>query len=129
MAFKVPNTTSTNKDEYKADKYVIPFAPELIKFILEDKKMTTYRFGDKYSYLQPGDRIKVQDSNTKDIVTNAVITRKTKATFAELPVSTGSHESYTDKEHQRNVLSGYYAYIGRKIKDDDPFLIFSFKLV
>ena len=124
MTFKVPQNTSTNKDEFIADRYVIPFASELIEFILDDKKMTTYRYGDKYDYLQPGDTIKIQNSDTKIIVANAVITDKTPTSFADLP-----HDAYTNKEHQRNVLSGYYAYIGRQIEDDDRFLVFSFKLV
>jgi len=34
MTFAVPNKTTINKDEYRPEPYVIPFAPELVSFIL-----------------------------------------------------------------------------------------------
>lgn len=129
MVFKVPDKTTTIDDEYIADKYVLPFAPELVKLILDNKKTTTYRLGDKYDYLQSGDNIKIQNSVTKEIVAEAVITNKSTATFAELPISGGGHEVYADKEHQRKVLSGHYPHIGRQIDDDDLFLVLNFKLI
>lgn len=129
MTFHVPNTTSVNAEEFVPDDHVIPFAPELVAFIAEEKKLTTYRFGTKYDYLKIGETVKIQNSATKEIVGNAVITGKCDSTFKDIPTTTGTHESYRDKEHQREVLSGYYAYIGRPIADDDPFLIFDFKLI
>jgi hypothetical protein len=129
MAFRVPNITSVNTDEFKPDLYVIAFAPELIGYILEDKKLTTYRYGTKYDYLKVGDSVQIQNSKSTEIVGNAVITEKSSTTFKDLPIINGAHESYRNKECQREVLSGYYAYIGRAIRDDDIFLSFSFKLV
>lgn len=129
MSFQVPDVTSTNNTEFVPDKYVIPFAPELVSLILDDKKSTTYRFGKKYDYLQTGDRVKIQNSNSKKIVADAEITAKAETTFKELPLDDGSHEAYEDKEHQRQVLSGYYAYVGRPISDDDIFLVLDFKLI
>jgi hypothetical protein len=129
MTFRVPQKTSVNDEEFKPDAYVVAFAPELIDFILQDKKLTTYRFGDKYDYLQVGDRVKIQNSQTKELPANAVIVRKVATTFEGLPVALGTHETYSDKEHQRQVLSGYYAYLGRPLEDDDPFLVFDFKLL
>jgi len=46
-----------------------------------------------------------------------------------LPISTEGHEVYQDKEHQRQVFSGYYAFLSRPIKDLDEFLIFEFELI
>lgn len=129
MTFQVPQKTSINAEECKPDQYVVPFAPELITFILEDQKLTTYRYGDKYDYLNVGDEISIQNSATKQIVAKAVITNKARTTFGQLPVQLGTHESYKDKEHQRQVLSGYYAYVGRPLEDEDPFLVFDFELV
>jgi hypothetical protein len=129
MIFKIPKRTSVNREEYIPQKHVIPFAPELVQFILDKKKLTTYRFGTKYDYLKVGDRVGIQNSETKETVGQAIITGKQTSNFREIPIITGTHESYKDKEHQRTVLSGYYAYIGRPIADDDPFLVFDFKLI
>jgi hypothetical protein len=129
MTFQVPDKTSINSDEFKADANVIPFAPELINFILEDLKVTTYRFGRKYDYLHVGDVVSIQDSSSKQMVCKAEITGKSSTTFKELPLESGTHETYKDKEHQRGVLTGYYAYIGRPIDDEDEFLVFDFKLL
>ena len=127
--FQVPSNTSVNTNEFVPDDHVIPFAPELVAFIREEKKLTTYRFGEKYDYLNVGETVKIQNSATKEIVGNALITGKSGSAFKDIPTTTGTHESYRDKEHQREVLSGYYAYIGRPIADDDPFLVFDFKLM
>ncbi|MBW4061018.1 ASCH domain-containing protein [Candidatus Saccharibacteria bacterium] len=129
MSYQVPPTTSVNDDEFIPNKNVIPFAPELVQFILDERKLTTYRFGKKYDYHQVGDLVEIQNSTTKEIVGQARILAKRSTTFEGVPVNTGTHESYRDKEHQRQVLSGYYAYIGREIADDDPFLIFDFALI
>lgn len=129
MTFHVPDRTSINKKEFKPDEYAIAFAPELIEFILQDRKLTTYRYGDKYLYLKVGDEISIQDSKTGEIRAKARITGKMKTTFGELPIQIGTHEAYRDKKHQREVLSGYYAYLGRLLVDEDPFLVFDFKLV
>ncbi len=128
MIFRVPDTTSTNEKEFTPDKYAIAFAPELVDFILQNLKLTTYRYGDKYDYLKVGDEIGIQDSSTGKIMAKAKIINKARTTFRDLPIQTGVHESFTDKEHQRKVLSGYYAYLGREISDSDPFLVFDFKL-
>lgn len=124
MSFQVPDNTSTYKDEYKPDAYVIPVAPELVRFITDELKLTTYRFGNKYDYLKEGDEVGIQNAASKEIAGKALIKRKGKALFKDLPLSDGLHESYKDKEHQRQVLSGYYAYLGRPIADDDEFLVF-----
>lgn len=129
MTFQVSDTTSINNDEFKPRPHVIAFAPELINFILEDLKVTTYRFGKKYDYLKVGDVVDIQDSSTRRIVGSAEITGKNSTTFKDLPLTSDTHESYKDKEHQRNVLSGYYAYIGRPIEDKDDFLVFDFRLL
>ena len=129
MNFQVPTKTTINDSEYKPDPYVLPFAPELVDFIQKNLKLTTYRFGDKYDYLNVGDVVTIQNSATKEYVLKARITNKQSTTFAHLPLDNGAHESYKDKDHQRNVLSGYYKYIGRDIKDDDSFLVISFELL
>ena len=127
--FTVPDQTSTYAEEFTRPMYTISFAPELVGFILENRKLTTYRYGTKYDYLQVGDEVAIQNAATKELVARATIKRKTRTTFGELPVKAETHESYKDKEHQRQVLSGYYAYIGRPLEDDDLFLVFDFELV
>jgi len=129
MTFDVPDLTSINQTEFKPEQYVIAFAPELVAFIQDNLKLTTYRFGNKYNYLEVDDIVKIQNSATERIVCKAKITSKSKMLFKDLPITSGSHEAYKNKEHQREVLSGYYAYIGRLIDDSDEFLVFDFKLI
>jgi hypothetical protein len=129
MSFDAPEKTTVNTDEFVPDPYAIGFAPELIALILADLKLTTYRFGTKYDYLQVGDRVRIQNSDTKEIVGEAEITAKSQMLFKDLPLASGTHEGYRDKEHQREVISGYYAFLGRPIVDEDVFLVFDFELV
>lgn len=96
--------------------------------MLDGQKLTTYRFGSKYDYLQVGDKIRLQDSASEEVVASATITSKSRITFGDMPVDDGSHEAYRDKEHQRDVISGYYAYLERPIGDADEFLVFTFEL-
>ena len=125
---KVPDNTTVNTTEFRPDSDTIAFAPELIDFIKKNEKLTTYRFGNKYNHFNVGDIIKYQNSTTGETVGKLRIRQKIKITFAELPLNNASHETYEDKYHQRKVLSGYYAYIGREIADDDLFLVFDFEL-
>lgn len=126
---EVPITTSTFTKEPIAADHVIPFAPELVNFILEKSKLRTYRYGRKYDYLQTGDEVGIQNVETKGILAKAEIVGKEYTTFAELPLDTEGHETYRDKEHQRQVFSGYYAYLGRPIEDEDEILVLDFRLV
>ena len=124
---KVPRKTSIYEVEPVPDKYVIPFAPELVQFLESGEKVETYRYGDKYEYLEVGDLVVIQNNKTKEGVFNANIVEKKKTTFASLPLTSSGHEGYESKDQQRAVFSGYYAYLGRPIENDDPFLIFTFR--
>lgn len=124
-----PDHTSRYSIEPQVDPYILPFAPELIPFIVRGEKVKTYRYGKKYDYLKIGDNVKIQNLATKTIIASASILSKETVLFAELPLESGlTHESYASKERQREVFSGYYAYLKRSIRDDDPFLIIEFKL-
>ncbi len=125
----VPNKTSEYKIEPKHKKYTIHFASELIDLLSKGEKIKTYRFGTKYEYLQVGDNVNLSDLENKKIIGEAKITDKERKLFKDIPVDNTGHEEYRDKEHQREVFSGYYAYLGRKIKDDDMFLVFTFESV
>ncbi len=125
---KVPQKTTKYNEEPIHDKYIVGFAPELINFIKEGKKVLTYRFGNKYNYLKPEDIVKVEDTVNKKVIGKAKVISKEQTTFGELPLNIPGHETYTNKEHQRKVFSGYYAYLGKNIQDDDVFLILGFKL-
>lgn len=127
--FKAPKDTTINPREFIPEKGVLPFAPELIQFIVAGEKLTTYRYGDKYDYLKPGDIVSLQNSDTKKIIGKAEVVDKSQLTFAELPLKTSGHETYKNKGHQRKVLSGYYAYLKRELRDNDVFLKLEFKLL
>lgn len=126
---EVPENTSVNKTEYIPPKGAIAFAPELVGFIQSGEKQSTYRYGLKYDYINVGDTIDIVDSRTEKVGAKVVITAKRKTLFSDLPLAFDKHEVYKDKEHQRHVLGGYYAYIGRPIQDDDVFLVFEFEQV
>lgn len=126
VVIKAPDDTTTNLNESTPEKNVLSFAPELISFILDKKKTATYRLGRKYDYLNAGDKVQLQNSRTGEIVGEAIIASKSYTLFGDLPLEGRGHESYKDKEHQRKVFSGYYAYIGRPISDDDEFLVLGF---
>lgn len=127
--FRVPKKTSIYSSHSEHDKYILGFAPELIEFIIKNQKIRTYRFGDKYDYLQVGDQVKIFDSINKKIYGTAIITLKEKTTFKDLPLDNPGHEAYRNKDHQRKVFSGYYKFLDRQIYDSDPFVIFEFKLI
>lgn len=116
--------------EPKPSAYVISFAPELIPAILSGEKVMTYRYNGagKYEYLNVGDKVNIQNSKSDEIVAPGVVTDKERTMFLDLPLDRPGHEPYGNKEEQRAVFSGYYAYLGRPIKDEDPFLILGYKL-
>ncbi len=127
--FKVPKKTSVFKNHVHSPVGTMSFAPELIKFIKEKKKYQTYRFADeKYQKIQVGDIVTIKEYGG-GILGPAKITKKIKTTFKGLPLKNDGHETPKNKEHQRKVMSGYYAFFGREIRDEDPFIILDFKLI
>ncbi len=125
---KVPSKTFVNLIEPQFAKYAISFAPELIPIILSGEKVKTYRYGNKYDYLKVGDLVQIENTKTKEIVAQAVVLNKQPTTFGELPLTLQGHEEYESKEQQRNVMSGYYAYLGKALENSDQFLILEFQL-
>lgn len=127
--FKVPQKTSVFKNHTHSPVGIISFAPELIKFIKEKRKYQTYRFADeKYQQIKVGDVVSIKEYGGA-IIGPAKITKKVSTTFVDLPLDSPGHETPKDKEHQRKVLSSYYAFLGREIRDDDPFIILDFELI
>lgn len=127
--FKVPKKTTVWKKEPKSDLYSLNFAPELITFIIEKRKWRTYRFGNKYDYLNVGDEITVRDNTGKLLEKKGMVAGKRKVLFKDLLLKLEGYEEYESKERQRKVFSGYYAFLGRETKDNDKFLVIDFKLV
>lgn len=125
---QVADKTSVYKKEPKTDKYHLSFAPELIDIIKSEEKIKTYRYGKKYDYLKPGDIVKIENTVTREILGNAKVTSKKHTTFKKLPLRLEGHETYKNKEHQRKVFEGYYAYLKKPIKDSDGFIVLQFKL-
>ncbi len=127
--FAVPAKTTVNTTEPTVERYSLAFSPELAEFVKSGQLKTAYRFGKKYDYLQEGDEIQIKNLVTNAVVARARIVGKHQISFGDLPISSSTYESYRDKEHQRAVMSGYYAFLGRQIRDDDPFLVFDYELL
>lgn len=128
--FKVPKNTSVWKTNDASPKGVMTFAPELIDFIKQNKKTQTYRLVDeKYQALKIGDTVWIKQNKIEEPIGQGLITNKVKVTFKDLPLSSPGHETPKNKEHQREVFSGYYAFLERKIQDSDEFFILDFKLL
>jgi len=113
------------------NKYELFFAPELIPYLKKGQIFSTSRFGwDKYGYLKINDLVKIKKNNSSSILFTAKILSVSKTTFKNLPLRSGvTHLCEQNKEHQRKNLSGYYAFLGRPIADNDPFLIIEFELL
>lgn len=124
----VPAKTSINQIEYIPPKGSIAFAPELIPLIISGEKQSTYRYGLKYDAIEIGDRVLIINSDTSKEEAIVVVTQKRKTRFRDLPLVFDKHERYEDREHMRRVLSGYYAYLGRPLNDEDVFLVFEFEV-
>lgn len=103
-----PHKTSVWKTEPQHDKYVLYFAPELIAFVRQKQKYTTYRLGDRYDYLEVGDKVEIRENNQPRPVAQATITDKRWLAFRDLPLETDGPEIYASREEARRVLSGYY---------------------
>ena len=111
-----------------ADPYTLPFAPELINYIQEKSKRKSYRFGTKYDYLNIWDTITIVEVNANDKIGTAKVVNKETMPFDQIPLDLSWHASYASREEMRTVFSGYYAYLGRPIQDEDSFLVISFQL-
>jgi GNAT superfamily N-acetyltransferase len=112
MVIEVPDIIGSVTKEQNHPVYHIPFASELISLIKSGQKQLTYRFGNKYDYLNVGDVVSISDSNDKSLCCKARITEKMQTTFGELPVNRCGHEEYRNKEHQQRIFSFYYRYLG-----------------
>lgn len=126
---QTPNKTTVNNVEPVLNRYSMGFAPELIEFLKTGQQTKTYRYGDKYNYLKPGDVITIVNTVTNKPEGKARIISKARTIFKKLPLNMSGHPTAKDKNQQRKTLKGYYAYLKRDIKDDDPFLIFMFQLI
>lgn len=85
----------------------IDFAPNLVPLILNKSQTLTYRIGDKYDFLQIGDKIKVRNSSDDTIFGEVKIVEKTYTSFALLPIDRPGHEIYPSKQHQRATFEQY----------------------
>lgn len=108
--------------DYK-DK-AIGFAANLVPLIKNGSKKLTYRLGDKYAFLQVGDKIMVKDSSTEKVFGKVEITEAHKTTFKDLPIDIDEHEKYTSKEEQRKIFETYYP---GQVKDDSPVVVLKYK--
>ena len=110
---------------YYTDK-VIKFFPDLVPLIKNYSKTSTYRIGDKFAFLEVGDRIQAEDSASKTIFAELEITDKSSNTFGEFDINSKGHEAYQSKEEQRATFKKYY---GKDIQDDQQILVLHFKVV
>ncbi|MBI5530545.1 MAG: ASCH domain-containing protein [Candidatus Doudnabacteria bacterium] len=103
----------------------IGFAPDLVKLVKSGEKTKTYRLGNKYDFLNPGDVIPTKNSESGEVFAELKITNKAYTTFKDLPLNNSGHEIYGTKEEQRNLFEKYY---GRKVEDDEFVIVLSFEV-
>ena len=129
MKMKAPqNPTVVNKNP-QHNKYVIQFAPELTKYIRNDGKVKTYRFGNKYEYIKVGDEVDLREYGSNKLISKAKVKGKEIVQFKDIPLNLSGHEVYETRDHMRKVFSSYYKYVGREVRDNDKFLVFTFDLI
>jgi len=109
------------------DRAILPFTDDNCTLIESKDKWKTYRLGRKYDHITSGDDVYVVNSDTGDVVTEVQIKERREVEFSQLPLDEEGHESYESKDHQRKVFNDYYSYIGRDIRYDDTFLVFTFE--
>ncbi|MFZ1258402.1 MAG: ASCH domain-containing protein [Candidatus Saccharimonas sp.] len=104
----------------------IGFAPELVPLVLNGSKTLTYRVGDKYNFLQVGDKIMTKNSSTGKIFAQLEITGKEIGTFGTLRDDRAGHEVYRSTQERRETFEKYYK---RPIGNDEPATIIGFKVI
>lgn len=107
--------------EYK-DK-AIGFAANLVPLVKNGSKKLTYRLGEKYAFLKPGDKISTKDSSTREVFGELEIIEVEKTTFNDLPIDIDEHEKYASKEEQKKVFETYYP---GEVKDESVVIILKF---
>lgn len=105
---------------------MIGFAKDLVPLVKSGEKTLTYRLGDKYDYLKPGDKIQAKDSSTNKPFAKIEITAKQTISFGKLPIDKPGHEQYKSKDEMRKTFQKYYE---QEVSDDSPVVILEFKLI
>ncbi len=106
-----------------SDQKIIGFAHELVDLVKDGRKTATYRLGDKYDFLKPGDIIKTKDSSTGEVFGELNINEKSACPFKDLPIDRSGHETYESKEAMRQTFERLY---NRQVSDDDKVIILGF---
>lgn len=104
----------------------IGFAPELVSLVLDGSKTLTYRLGDTWNFLNPGDSILTEDSSSHEVFAELEITLKEICTFESLPNNADGHEIYESTEKRRVTFERYY---GREVADSEPVIVIGFKVI
>src|SRR3990167_4200321 len=102
------------------------FSGDLVSLVKSGEKTLTYRLGDKWDFLNPGDTIFTKDSSTGQVFAKLEILRKEPTTFDKLLEDTEGHEKYESKEERRKTFEAYYK---RPVEDSEPVTILEFKVV
>jgi len=105
---------------------IIGFASDLVPLILNGSKTLTYRLGDKWGFLEAGDTILTENSDTDKVFAELEILNKEKSTFGTLHNNRQGHEMYRTTEERRETFSKYY---NRPIMDGESALILEFKVL
>ena len=103
----------------------IRFKDYLMPLIKSGEKVLTYRKGDKYASLEPGDVVGFINGTTNEKEGSIKITEKYYTTFKELPFNIEGHEKYNSKQHQKEVFESYYG----EMNDDEKMLVLRFDTV
>lgn len=106
------------------DALFLGFAPQLVPLVKSGRKTMTYRLGDKYTSVKPGDVLPVKNSGDGKLFGQVIISNISTTTFKELPINRNGHEGYASKDEQRAKFEIYY---GRSVVDEEPVIILEYK--
>jgi hypothetical protein len=110
----------------KNEKRGFVFADDLAPLILNGRKTFTYRLGNKYDGIRPGDRCFATYASTRKPFAEIEILDKNAVPFSGLPTDSEGHETYPSKEALRQTFESYYK---RPVTDDEAVLVFQFKVL
>jgi hypothetical protein len=96
----------------------IGFAAHLMPLVRAGIKTLTYRAGEKWRTVSPGQELNAGKAG------RLIVTSVRQVAFGDLPVICPGHETYAGRHQMNSVFAGYY---GRDIPDEEIMTVLEFR--